>query len=89
MQGKLSPGGDGYDDSDGERWNPARVSGYVLKHREDHGQQDHENSEVMIHSRSDYVLEAVKNGGDQDQNMHEDFDADTALELLLNHSFDR
>ena len=91
MQGQLSPGGDGYDglDSDGERWNPARVPGYVLKHQEDHGQQDHEQSELIKHSRSDYVLETVHNKGDQDHDRHDDFDADTTLELLLNHSFDR
>ena len=90
VAGKLSPGGDSYDDleSGGERWNPARVHGYVLKHREDHGQEEHEDSDVIKHADSDHALEDVKNKDVQDQKMH--FDEDLTLEnILLKHSFDR
>ena len=87
VAGKLSPGGDSYDDleSGGERWNPARVHGYVLKHREDHVEEKHD---VIKHSNSDRVSEDVKNQDGQDQKMP--FDEDLALEnIILKHSFDR
>ena len=90
VAGKLSPGGDSYDDleSGGERWNPARVHGYVLKHREDHVEEEHEDSDVIKHSNSDRVSEDVKNQDGQDQKMP--FDEDLALEnIILKHSFDR
>merc|ERR1711892_818397 len=92
VQGKLSPGGDSYDDleSGGERWNPVRVNGYVLKHREDHGEEEHEDSDVIEHVNSDRVSEDVKNQDGQNKNIHGNFDEDLELEnIILNHSFDR
>ena len=92
VQGKLSPGGDSYDDleSGGERWNPARVHGYVLKHKEDHDQEKHEDSDVIKHANIDHVSEDVKNKDGQYKKKHGNFDDDLELEnILLNHSFDR
>ena len=92
VKGKLSPGGDSYDDleSGGERWNPARVQGYVLKHKEDHDQEEHEDSDVIKHANIDHVSEDVKNKDGQYKKKHGNFDDDLELEnILLNHSFDR